>query len=186
MKELAISASLVLAAVTSDAAAQGVQLVERPGHVTEARVVVDASPSEIYALVTSYGNWPAIFSDVASVEVRSGDRQHARVRFRSRALGTTVTVAFDNVPGRAIRFHGIEGPPGGRADGEYDLVPLADGRTHVVARLYMDVVGAPGLFVRDARIRDMRRTKLRADMEDVARFFARKPPAILQRPGGPP
>jgi hypothetical protein len=42
----------------------------------------------------------------------------------------------------------------------------------VIATLFMDVVGAPALFMRDAKIREMRQAKLRSDLEDVARYFA--------------
>jgi hypothetical protein len=98
--------------------------------------------------------------------------EHARVKFKSRALGHTVTVQFDNEPGRSISFHGVEGPPGGRASGVYELVPIDNGtRTQVTARLYMNVVGGPGLFVTDKKIRKMRRAKLQTDMTDIATYF---------------
>ena len=53
------------------------------------------------------------------------------------------------------------------------MTPIDGGRrTRVVARLYMDVVGMPGLFIRDSTIRDMRQAKLRADLTDLAARFA--------------
>jgi carbon monoxide dehydrogenase subunit G len=135
-------------------------------------VVINAPPAEVYALVTTYRQWGAVLSDIRSVTVEDGDRDNARVRFKSRALGHTVTVQFNNEPGRSITFRGVEGPPGGRASGEYDLVPIDGGqRTQVTAKLYMDVVGAPGLFVRESKVRGMRRAKLQADMTDIAKYF---------------
>jgi hypothetical protein len=88
-----------------------------------------------------------------------------------------VTVQFDNDPGRAVRFKGVDGPPGGRASGTYLLEPLDGGaRTRVVASLYLDVVGVPSLFVSDSKIKHMREAKLRADMTDVARLITRNAP----------
>jgi len=157
--------------LASIALASQLTLSEKPGHITEAVVTVDASPAEIYAYVTSYENWPLMFSDIAWATLKSGGTVDARVRFHSRALGQTVTVAFNNIPDRLIRFRGIDGPPGGRAAGTYELEPLQDGRTLVVARLYMDVVGVSSVFVSDAKIRKMRTQKLRADMTDVINHF---------------
>lgn len=159
--------------VARGAHGEAVPLVERPDHVTEAVVTLDAKPAEIYQLITDYGRWPAILTDVTSVKVESGGREDAHVRFRSRALGREFVIAFHNEPDRLIRFEGIEGPPGGRATGTYALEPLDGGkRTRVTARMYMDVKGVAGVFVRDSTIRNMRRAKLEADVTDVARHFA--------------
>lgn len=167
-----IGASFVLAAVAATADADEIRLTERPDHVTEVRVVINATPSEIYAFVTDYTRWTTIFSDISSVKLESGGRDDAKLKFHSRALGRTVTVKFDNEPDRRISFVGVKGPPGGRAWGEFVLVPLEDSRgTEVTAKLYMDVVGAPGWFVSDSKVTDMRRAKLRADITDVTRHF---------------
>jgi uncharacterized membrane protein len=159
-----------------------ISLVTTPGHITEGTVVVDAPPAQVYNLVTDYVRWPSILSDVRSVKVERGGRDNARVRFRSHALEHEVTVQFDNDPGRLIRFKGVKGPPGGRASGSYVLQPIEGGRrTRVVASLYMDVVGIPGLFVSDDKIARMREAKLRADLTDLERLVERtavvSPPA---------
>lgn len=150
--------------------AEPIHIVEKGGHVTEASVIVDAPPDEVYRAVTDYARWPQMLSDVTSVEVRG-----ERVKFHSRALGRTVTVELDNVPGREIRFRGVDGPPGGRASGRY-VLQLVDGGAHtrVTAELYLDVVGFPGVFVRDAKLRDMRTEKLSRDLTDTARWFAHR------------
>jgi len=164
-----------LLVVATTARADSVQLTEQPHHVTEGRVVIDATPEQIYDLVTQYAQWRKILSDIRSVNVEGGDREHARVRFRSHALSHTVTVQFNNQPGRMISFKGVKGPPGGRASGQYTLVPLDGGkRTQVIASLYMDVVGAPSIFVRNSEIEAMRQAKLRADLTDIANHFAVK------------
>ena len=149
---------------------QSIALAEKPGHVTQAIVIVDATPAQIYALVTDYAQWPAIFSDDRDVTIECGGRRDARVRFHSLVLEHAVTVQFDNVPDRAIEFEGVAGPPGGRAGGTYVLEPVDGGRhTHVVASLYLDVVGLPALFVRDSKIAALRQAKLRVDLGDVIR-----------------
>jgi hypothetical protein len=164
----------LLATLALTPAARAVTLVERPGHVTEASVTVDGSPAEVYALVTDYANWRRVFTDVESVSVTRGGREHAQVRFRSRAFGNTVNVQFDNVPGRMIRFRGDRGPHGAKAGGDYALTPLDGGtRTRITARFYLDVDGPAALFVREKKLRGIRRAKLTADLTDAQRRFAR-------------
>jgi ribosome-associated toxin RatA of RatAB toxin-antitoxin module len=166
------------AAVTATSArADGIAMTERPGQITEATAIVDATPEQIYDLVTDYANWRNVLSDIQSVSVEAGGRHHAHVRFKSRALQHEVTVQFDNVPGRQIRFQGIKGPPGGRASGEFLLEPIDAHHTKVTAKLYMDVVGVPSIFVRSSTIRAMREQKLRSDMTDVVSHFASRPKA---------
>jgi len=168
-------------ATAADTRAQPVTLVEKPGHITEGVVTVDATPAQIYALVTDYANWRALLTDVLAVTVKAGGRADAKVRFRSRTLEHEVTVQFDNDPDHSINFRGIEGPPGGRASGSYWLAPIDGGtRTSITARLYLDVVGLAGVFVSDAKLRKMRQAKLRADLTDVARRFAR--PQVSAQP----
>lgn len=178
MWKLGLGALLAVAAQVQGqplAQAGEVKLAELPGHVTEGRVVIDATPQEIYDVVTRYRSWPTYLSDVRSVTVESGGRDDARVEFYSRTLGRDFTLEFDNEPGHAISFRGVKGPPGGRASGHYALIPLDDGkRTLVIARLYMDIVGAPALFVRDSRIRAIRRQKLASDLSDIAAYFERR------------
>ncbi|MGE0866939.1 MAG: SRPBCC family protein [Kofleriaceae bacterium] len=175
---IAVTGSIAAVAFVSHAHAG--PLIERPGHVTEAEMIIEAPPAEVYRLVTDYERWPAVLTDVVDVQLVRGGARDGRVRFGSRAFGREVTVLFDNVPDKLIRFRGVKGPPGGRARGEYRLTPVPGSggtRTHVLARLYLDVVGLPGLFVRDSTIRAMRRHKLDRDLTDVARWFAlRNPP----------
>lgn len=158
--------------LASEASADGVVLTEKPDHVTEGVAILDASPHDIYMLVTDYDHWAKVFGDVEKVRVERGDRHDARVRFRSRSIGYTVTVQFDNIPDHLIRFTGIDGPPGGRAHGEYRLEPLDGGtRTRVVADIYMDIGGVAGWLVSDSAIRSKRRAKVQADLSDMVRTF---------------
>ena len=160
------------------ARAEPVPLQEKPGHVTEATMTVDATPAQVYALVTDYTQWPAVLSDVSNVVIERPGRETGRVQFRSKALEHQVTVEFDNQPDRAVRFKGMKGPPGGRASGSYVLEPIDGGRhTRIVASLYLDVVGVTGMLVSGSEIRRMRQAKLRVDLEDLSRALARAPRA---------
>jgi uncharacterized membrane protein len=164
-----VLAAAAVAAPTIAAAAPRAQLSEESRTVSRATITIDAPPAEVYALVTDYAAWPTFFKDVKWTKVLSGGRGDARVRMHTYSLGHTVTVAFDNIKDRAVRFKLVDGPPGARAKGEYILDPLDNGtRTRVNAVLYMDVVGVPGLLVTDKRIRKMRNAKLRGDLEDGA------------------
>jgi len=176
-------AAVATLTVSSIGHADRVVLDEKGGHVTEGVVTIDAPPDEIYRLVTDYGRWPAILSDVTSVKVERGGSENARVRFHSRAIGYDVTVVFENIPNRALRFLGVEGPPGGRARGEYRMEPIDGGRrTRVTADLYLDVVGIPGWFVSDSSIRDKRREKLGRDLTDIATYFSHHREARAEAP----
>ena len=157
-------------ALFSQARADSLSMREAGSHDTEATITVDATPAQVYALVTGYDRWPVTLSDVRSVKVERGDRDHARVRFHSQILDHDVTVEFDNERDHLIRFEGVEGPPGGRARGTYVLEPVDGGRrTRVVATLHLELVGMPRLFVSEGKIRSLRQAKLRADLLDVAR-----------------
>jgi uncharacterized membrane protein len=176
----AVGAIAVLALAT-DAAGQNVSLTEQPDHVTVATVIVDAPPEQIYALVTDYAHWPQILSDVMSVKVEAGARRDARVRFRSVAFERDVTVAFDNIENREIRFHSVNLIRGAHANGTYVLRPLDGGRrTVVVATLYLHVSWPARLFASAAKVRTMRQAKLRADLRDVAARFALRPQAAAR------
>jgi len=179
LRQLGLSTAFAVVAAAPEAHGDPLLLSEQPGHTTESVVTIDASPSEIYALVTDYGNWRTVFSDVRSVKVVAGGARDGTVRFRSHALEHEVTVRFDNIPDRLIRFKGIHGPPGGRASGTYELTPVAEGaQTVITARLYMNVVGLPSLFVGDSTIRAMRQAKLRADLIDLIRRFPPRPAQV--------
>lgn len=166
---------LAVMCVARVAVGEELTLRELPGNITEGTVIIDAPPDVVYAHATNYERWTTQFSDIREVRWESGDREHARVRFKSKSFDESVTVEFDNVPGRVIRFRSVKAPPGGRARGEYTLSAVDAGRrTAVVARLYMNVVGPPRLLFSGRKIRSMRQLKLRLDLEDAERWFARR------------
>ncbi|MDB4958559.1 MAG: Polyketide cyclase / dehydrase and lipid transport [Myxococcales bacterium] len=159
--------------VASAAYAQpNLSIQELPGHRTEATIDLDAPPAAIYAAMTDYAHWKTFLTDVASARVLSGGREDAKLRTESHVLGSEVTIAFRNTPNTAMRFTVTDGPPGARGGGELLLMPLDNGtRTRVRAVLYLEVVGLPGWFVSDSRLRNMREAKLRRDLGDLARTF---------------
>lgn len=153
-------------------------------HVSEARITVEASPSEVYGVMTDYARWPQIFSDVRSVAIERGGRDDARVRFRSRLLRYEVTVQFHNEPGHRIAFEGVTGPPGGRASGWYVLAAIDGGhRTEVHASLHLELVGVPRLLIGEARVRAVREAKLAIDLADAARAFVTRGSRAVQPAG---
>ncbi len=138
----------------------------------EGVVEVAAPPAAVYAAATDYAHWPTVLTDVTSVEVRSGGRDDAVVRFASRTLKHTVTVRFGNEVDRALRFRLTDGPPGTSASGEYLLEPLDGGRrTRVHARFMLHVGGIARLAVSSSTVRRMRVAKVVADLTDIARRF---------------
>jgi uncharacterized membrane protein len=151
--------------------AEPATIKEESKTVSQGSVTVEAPPPDVYALLTDYANWRKYLSDIERVKVKSGGRRDAEVEMKSRALGHTVTLKFDNDADKLVKFKLVDGPRGARAWGEYTLVAIDEGKhTRIDARLYMDVVGAVGIFVTDKRIRKMRQAKLRADLEDIARW----------------
>jgi hypothetical protein len=174
-----LSSFLALAAVAAGtpavSAAPPPTITERPHHTSHGSIVVEAPPAEVYAAMTDYARWPQFLTDVEWTRVQSGGPHDARVRMRTRSLGDEVTIQFDNIAGQALRFKLVDGPPGARANGVYRLVPIDGGaRTRVDANLYMNVVGAAGLFVSDSKIKKLRQTKLRGDLADGAREIERR------------
>jgi uncharacterized membrane protein len=172
MRRLSVIAFLALAPAAVAGPAQQASISEASRTVSKGSIIVVATPADVYALITDYAQWRTFLTDVTYVKVESGGRRDARVRMESRALEHRVTIAFDNDPDKAVRFRLVDGPRGARATGEYLLVGIDGGkRTRIDATLYMDVVGATGIFVTDKKIRKMRQAKLRADLEDVARWM---------------
>ena len=69
---------------------------------SEGVVEVHASPRAVYAALTDYGRWPELFSDVVSVDLKSGGRRDALLRFESRLLGHAHTVRLGNDENRQV------------------------------------------------------------------------------------
>jgi hypothetical protein len=171
---LQIALVAAVAAPVPASASPSATLVEQPHSVTHGTITVDAPPAVVYALVTDYAAWPSFLHDVEWTKIESGVRRDSRVRMLTHSLGHKVTVVFDNIEDRAIRFKLVDGPPGARASGEYILDPIDNGtRTRIAATVYMDVVGLPSLVVGSSKVRGMRQAKVRGDLEDSAHEIER-------------
>lgn len=166
----------LVAGAARTAAAQPVELRELGEYKTQGVAVIGAPVDRVYPVMVDYGRWSVVLSDIDWVKIKSGSARDAVVTFSSRALEHKVTVKFDNVTNRVVRFGLVDGPPGARASGDYRLEPIDNGaRTRITAVLYMDVVGVTSVFVRDKTIRNMRQAKLRADLGDLSRYFGSGP-----------
>jgi hypothetical protein len=79
MQSLRLAALAVLVAVPARA---DFTVTERGRNWSEAEIVVDATPAELYALATNYDRWREVFSDIKSVRIVGGDnRVNAKVQF---------------------------------------------------------------------------------------------------------
>lgn len=136
------------------------------------QVVVAAPPASVYAAASDYAAWRELFSDVIWVEHLEGGREDGLVRFKSRALGKTSTLRFENVADELVAFRMVKGPPGARARGRYTLTADESGKqTTIDAELYLEATGLTGVLLSDEKVRNMRRAKLRADLDDLAAYF---------------
>ncbi len=167
-----VAVTLATWAVVASAHAEPVVVTDKPGHTTEATITVDATPEEVYRVATDYARWPTVLGDVTAGTIQRGGRRDARVKFRSKALGNVVAIQCDNEPDRAIRFRGVDGPPGSHASGEYRFEPIADGRTRITATFMLHASGIARLFVSGSTVDRMRRAKVESDLGDLARWFA--------------
>jgi hypothetical protein len=162
---------IVLAALQVQASPQSVRIWRAGAATTEGTVDLRASPEAIYQAATDFAHWGSLFSDVKKVEVRSGSRSDAVVRFTSEALESDITIRFNNRLGR-VSFQLVSGPPGAESTGEFLTEPTSDPAiTRVRGRLYVDVKGPVGWFVSEKKLSAMREAKLRRDLRDLSRRF---------------
>ena len=173
LRAFVVVATVATWAIAASAHAEPVVVTEQPDHTTQATITVDASPEEVYRVATDYAHWPTVLGDVTALTIQRGGRRDARVKFRSKALGNVVSIQCDNEPDRAIKFRGVDGPPGSHAAGEYRLEPIADGRTRITATFKLHASGIARLFIKGSTVDRMRRAKVESDLGDLARWFAR-------------
>lgn len=107
------------------------------------RMQVQATPAELYAIVTDFDRYPEWASDLKAVEVveRDGEGRAAKVRYRAAAFGrsTQYTLAYDysGAPDR-LAWVQAEGDLTSRLDGEYEF-RASDGGTDVTYHLEVDL-----------------------------------------------
>ena len=178
MRKLHLSLLTIAAVMAVSCAAAAEDVVSSPavkiwnvkGSVTEGEVTVAGEPAEVYAALTEYNRWTAIFPNLKTVTVRSGNATAATVDTVS-DKGKRHTLIFKNdARTRTIRFE----ERGGRAEAKAEITFRAgprNGLTIVRARLYADVHGAAGLFVSDSKIRSKRERKVMADLTRLHAYF---------------
>jgi uncharacterized membrane protein len=173
---LAAMLAMSCAAAADDVVSSPAVKIWNPGGaVTEGEVTVPGTPAEIYAAVTDYARWPAIFSNLRTSTVKSGDAVAATVETVS-TKGKRHTLVFKNDPlALVVRFE----ERGGRAEARAEITfrsARRAGFTVVRARLYADVHGAAGLFVRDSTIRSKREHKVMGDLSRLHAYFTTPQP----------
>ncbi|HVK78675.1 MAG TPA: SRPBCC family protein [Kofleriaceae bacterium] len=138
--------------------------------VTEGTVIVAGRPDDIYAALTDYTQWTAIFPNLRTVTIRSVTADTAVIETVSHK-DKRHTLTFRNDPARRIvRFQ----ERGGRVDATAEITlrpgPRA-GFTLVTARLDADVTGAAALFVGDGTVRRKREKKVAGDLAKLRAYF---------------
>lgn len=135
-------------------------------------VVLQALPVDVSAAVADFPNWPRLFSDVKWTKVKRRSPGEFLGKYESISLGHAHELQVVVRPGRRIRFeiiaaHGVD------LWGEFAFAPDGSGGTQVRYVLHSDVTGVLGWFASEASVRRTRRAKVRRDLEDLARRFAR-------------
>lgn len=110
------------------------------------RMVVDASPDKVWAVLTDFVDYPSWAHGLKSVTVRSRDEQDRPldVTYRAAAMGrsTSYTLRYDYRDGpRALRWTLVESDIVRALDGSYELNPV-DGnsdKTELTYHLEVDV-----------------------------------------------
>jgi ribosome-associated toxin RatA of RatAB toxin-antitoxin module len=110
----------------------GVQVEEQ---VTE-RMVIRASPTYCFQVLTDFERYPEWASDIKAVVVdeRDAEGRPAQVTFRAAAFGrsTSYTLRYDysDAPSR-LSWEQVEGDVTRRLDGSYDIYPSDEGSADI-------------------------------------------------------
>lgn len=165
--------SAMLATVVPSRAAHSVPVVTeaRTPHSTEGAVEIHGTPAEVYAVLTNYPGWPALFSDVSRISVKSGGREDAIAEIGSRAFGHAHTFRFRNQRDRRVHFEAIDAH-GISLWGDLELEATGPATTRVRAKLYADATGVAGWFVSEKSLREKRSARLASDLASLRRRFA--------------
>jgi hypothetical protein len=147
---------------------------------SEGVVEVAASPAEVVRALTNYVGWPALFSDIASVEVQRAGRD-AVVRFQARSRPRPYTLGVKS-GANWVGFTLLDGRLGTQIWGTFALEPsnLHPGMTRIRGRLHAELPAVVGMFVNATRVREKREGELRRYLEDVARAYATARPGSAE------
>jgi len=155
-----------LALCSADAAQPQAAVLTEGDSAVVGRVAVCAPPEEVFALLTTYQGWPAVFSDVEEVKSITGDL----VAFRSRAFRHAVTMRFANIPARQVSATLTEGPRGVAVEWQTTLLATQPGGpTQIEMRLMTKAHSLPSQLIPEEVFRRVRREKVSADLADLVK-----------------
>ncbi len=119
-------------------------------------IVVKATPSECFSVVTDFESYPLWASDIKAVEVNSSDEQGraSEVTYRAVAFGRsasyTLTYDYSNAP-YELSWVLVRGDIVSKLDGSYHLSASEDNFTQVTYQLSAElIVPFPGFVMRRA------------------------------------
>jgi hypothetical protein len=145
--------------------------------VTEGFVDVQAAPVEIYAVLTDYTKWTALFSDIEWVKHKSGGREDAVLECKSRTYGKHAQhFRFRNRRQKLVHFAMDDGPPGVKLWQQITFEPREDsGLTRVRIRMHISVGGVLGWLTTEAKVKKYRDRKVHRDLVDLGKRWEPRP-----------
>jgi uncharacterized protein YndB with AHSA1/START domain len=125
------------------------------------RTVINASPAQVWDVLTDFGGYPTWAHDLKSAEVVAHDDEGraSDVAFRAAAMGrsTSYTLRYDYAKApQVLAWEMVEGDITRKLDGRYELAPVEDdpGKTEVTYHLEVELaVPLPGFVKRRAESR---------------------------------
>jgi ribosome-associated toxin RatA of RatAB toxin-antitoxin module len=117
------------------------------------RMVIGASPSACYRILTDFERYPEWASDVKAVSIdqRDADGRPTQVTFRAAAFGrsTSYTLRYDysGAPSR-LSWEQVSGDVTRKLDGSYEIAASDDGSADVTYHLVVDLKVPLPVFVK--------------------------------------
>lgn len=143
-------------------------------HEATAEIHVAASALQVYGALADVRHWNKLFSDIATISVRSQTAGAAVAYLESRLVGHAHLFSFVFRSPQVVRLEQSDKAHGSQLWIEFRLTPGANQQgTKVRATLHHEVTGFWGVLISDAKLRTKRREKLMRDLRDLELRFAR-------------
>jgi hypothetical protein len=168
---LAIGLLIVGSTVTASAGPIKVWESHESANVTEGETTLEVDPDTAYAAATDYAKWPAIFPDIARVEVKQQKGVDARVRLVHQD-GNVDNVHFHNTPQAGMVWFE---DTGGHAEVWAEIVFVPGdrpGTTRVRSRLFAEVHGVASVLVGSDEVRTQREKRISNDLMHLHTYFS--------------